>query len=414
MLDSHVKAICFYLPQFHPIPENDEWWGRGFTEWRNVAKAKPLFPGHYQPHLPADLGFYDLRLPEVREAQVDLARQHGIHGFCYYHYWFNGRRILERPFNEVLASGKPDFPFCLCWANENWTRVWDGGDKNVLLEQKYSPEDDLAHIESLMPAFRDERYIRVNGKPLFLVYRAELIPDPVRTTAIWREAAVKAGIGDLYLARVESYDSVRRNITAPSLGFDADVEFAPFSWNLGKVKFQGAFHRALAAVGLLSKGFIDNRVVNYDDMVRGMQSRPDVDWTRFPCVTPSWDNSARKKNASIFFGSTPEKYESWLRDVVAKTSKKYVGDEKIVFINAWNEWAEGNHLEPDLKWGRAYLEATRRGLQGVENKTASIISNSNMQQSTGGKYPVVKLLYWKMQAFVKAQLDLLRNLGPKK
>ena len=409
---SSLRSIAFYLPQFHPIPENDEWWGKGFTEWRNVTKARPQFPGHYQPHLPADLGFYDLRLTEVREAQAELARQHGIHGFCYYHYWFNGRRILERPFNEVLASGKPDFPFCLCWANENWTRVWDGGVNHVLLEQKYSAEDDLAHIQSLIPAFRDERYIRINGKPLFLVYRAELIPDPIRTTAIWREAAIKAGIGDLYLARVESYDSVHMNINGTSLGFDADVEFAPFSWNLGNVKFHGSFHRALAAVGLLPKGFINNRVVDYDAMVRGMLSRPDVDWTRFPCVTPSWDNSARRKNASIFFGSTPEKYEAWLRKIVAKTSQRCAGDEKIVFINAWNEWAEGNHLEPDLKWGRAYLEATLRGLQGTETKAAQHISNK--QRSSGDGHSAAKRLYWKIQTFVKAQLDLLRNLRPKK
>jgi len=193
-MSTKIRAIALYLPQFHPVPENDEWWGRGFTEWRNVAKAKALFPGHYQPHLPADLGFYDLRLPEVREAQAELASQHGIHGFCYYHYWFNGRRILERPFNEVLESGKPDFPFCLCWANENWTRVWDGGERNVLLEQHYSFEDDLAHIRSLIPAFKDPRYIRINGKPLFLVYRTELLPDPAKTAALWQKEAIKAGL----------------------------------------------------------------------------------------------------------------------------------------------------------------------------------------------------------------------------
>lgn len=406
-----IRAIAFYLPQFHPIPENDEWWGKGFTEWRNVVKAKPLFPGHYQPHLPADLGFYDLRLPEAREAQAALAREYGIHGFCYYHYWFNGRRILERPFDEVLKSGKPDFPFCLCWANENWTRIWDGGDKHVLLEQNYTAEDDLAHIQSLIPAFRDERYIRVDGKPLFVVYRAELIPDPVRTTAIWREAAVKAGIGDLYLARVESYESVRNDVSAPSLGFDADVEFAPFSWNLGNVKFKSGFARALASAGLLSKGFIDNRVVEYDDMVRGMQARPEVEWTRFPCVTPSWDNSARRKNASIFVESTPEKYETWMRQAVEKISRQRTGDERIVFINAWNEWAEGNHLEPDLKWGRAYLEATRSGLRGIGETISKSVPEAHLPK---GAVRAAKLLYWKLREFAASQLSLLKSLGPRK
>src|SRR5215475_4957626 len=185
MIDT-PRLVAFYLPQYHPIPENDEWWGTGFTEWTNVVSAKPVFAGHYQPHLPADLGFYDLRLPEVRQAQADLARNHGIHGFCYYHYWFQGRRLLRRPFDEVLRSGQPDFPFCLCWANENWTRVWDGSDKKLLIEQTYSADDDLAHIRWLAPAFRDPRHIRVEGKPLFLVYRARKLPDPLRTTSLWR------------------------------------------------------------------------------------------------------------------------------------------------------------------------------------------------------------------------------------
>ncbi|MDJ0634982.1 MAG: glycoside hydrolase family 99-like domain-containing protein [Xenococcaceae cyanobacterium MO_188.B29] len=186
-MNNNIKAIAFYLPQYHPIPENDKWWGKGFTEWTSVAKAKPLFKDHYQPHLPADLGFYDLRLPEVRQAQADLAREYGIYGFCYYHYWFNGKRLLERPFNEVLESGKPDFPFCLCWANENWTRRWDGQDREILIEQKYSVVDDREHIKSLISAFKDPRYIKIDGKPLFLIYRVNSLPDPSLTQKIWRE-----------------------------------------------------------------------------------------------------------------------------------------------------------------------------------------------------------------------------------
>ena len=247
-----IRAIAFYLPQFHPISENDQWWGKGFTEWTNVAKAEPLFPGHYQPHIPADLGFYDLRLPETRQAQADLARESGIYGFCYYHYWFNGKQLLDRPFNEVLASGKPDFPFCLCWANENWTRVWDGKDNNVLIEQKYSEEDDRQHIRALADAFRDERYIRVNGKPLFLVYRATKIPDPRKTTAIWREEAQKLGIGDLYLCRVESFRDERSD--PGEIGFDAAVGFQPDWPTLKDPRRRGRFWHYSRRLGLPSRG----------------------------------------------------------------------------------------------------------------------------------------------------------------
>ena len=362
--ENRLRSIAFYLPQFHPVHENDEWWGKGFTEWRNVTKAKPLFPGHYQPHLPADLGFYDLRLPEARQAQADLAQAYGIHGFCYYHYWFNGRRILERPFNEVLASGKPDFPFCLCWANENWTRIWDGGNSQILLGQQHSRGDDLAHIESLIPAFRDERYIRVNGKPLFLVYRTGLLPDPSQTAEIWRDAVSRAGLGDIYLVRVESHDD---DINPHSIGFDASVEFAPYGVDMwDRPRLRRLFQRVMAKAGLLAKGYVRNHVVDYDLVVEKFLKRTAPDWVRFHGVSPSWDNSPRRNsNALILKGATPDKYEAWLKEVVNRTASSHDHDERLVFINAWNEWAEGNHLEPDQKFGRAYLEATQRALGGI-------------------------------------------------
>lgn len=401
-MSSDIRAIAFYLPQYHPVKENDEWWGRGFTEWTNVAKARPLFPGHYQPHIPADLGFYDLRLPEARQAQVDLAREYGIHGFCYYHYWFNGRRILERPFNEILRSGNPDFPFCLCWANENWTRVWDGGEHNVLLGQNYNHQDDLLHIQNLIPAFRDQRYIRVNGRPLFLVYRTELLPDPKRTAEIWREAAVKAGVGDLYLVRVESFV---QNIPPDTIGFDAAVEFAPDGNDMGEWIFHHGIAGMLSRKGIIPRAYAEQRIVSYPVLARGMASRPIAEFKRFRCVTPMWDNSARrKKNARIIIDSTPEIYEKWLKAICNQTLERFNGDERLVFINAWNEWAEGNHLEPDLKWGHSYLEATRRAL--FESGQKNYFSFEAMDNSEGDyQSGWLRREYWKWGKY----LDGWRN-----
>lgn len=403
-MNNDIRTIAFFLPQFHPTPENDEWWGKGFTEWRNVTKARPLFPGHYQPHLPADLGFYDLRLPEVREAQAELARQHGIHGFCYYHYWFNGRRILERPFNEVLESGKPDFPFCLCWANENWTRVWDGGKRNVLLEQKYSPEDDLAHIRSLIPAFNDPRYIRIDGKPLLLVYRTELLPDPARTAEVWREEARRAGIGDLYLARVEGFV---KGVDPNSIGFDAAVEFAPDASKAGTALFRGRVARLLGKFKLLPAVFRDSWLYSYPATVRGMLSKPERGYRWFRCVTPMWDNSARRSaNASIFVGSTPAIYKQWLSKIVARTRQRLAGDEQIVFINAWNEWAEGCHLEPDQKWGHAYLEATREALAAPAVDSSPTAAPFTRQDSSNR----LKQLYWRVDRTISDMRTLIAAL----
>lgn len=222
--EGKTHVIAFYLPQFHPVPENDVWWGKGFTEWRYVVEAEPRFPGHYQPHLPADLGFYDLRLPEVRQAQVDLAKEYGIHGFCYYHYWFKGRLMLERPFDEVLASGQPDFPFCLCWANESWTRNWDGMEQECLIAQDYSEQDDREHIQWLINAFRDKRYITIKGRPLLLIYRTQSLPDPVATISVWKQECQAAGVPEPYICRFETLDS---QINPDEVGCDAAAEFLP-------------------------------------------------------------------------------------------------------------------------------------------------------------------------------------------
>jgi len=368
MIKHRIRPVAFYLPQFHPIPENDDWWGKGFTEWTNVVSAKPLFRGHYQPHLPADLGFYDLRLPEVRQAQADLAKEYGIYGFCYYHYWFNGRRMLERPFEEVLGSGQPDFPFCLCWANEDWTRAWYGREREVLIKQQYSDEDDKQHIRYLTKAFADRRYIRVADKPVFLVYHAARLPDPRKTTAIWREEAHRLGVGELYLCKVEnSLGEIHADPT--ELGFDAAVEFQPDRLACGPSRRRAGLWRALWAVAN-RVGFADrvSSVYDYPSIAKRMLQRPVPPYKRLPCVMPSWDNTARRKTgASIFRNATPEVYGEWLKTVVEEFVPNSP-EENLIFINAWNEWAEGNHLEPCQKWGRGYLEATRDALLTTREK----------------------------------------------
>lgn len=370
------RLFAFYLPQYHPIPENDEWWGEGFTEWRNVAKTEPLFSGHYQPHVPADLGYYDLRQEKTRIEQAELARKYGIEGFCYYHYWFSGRRLLEHPLEELLKSGKPDFPFCLCWANESWSRRWDGKEQDILMPQEYSEEDDIRHIRTLLPIFEDKRYIRVNGKPLFLVYRTDSIPDPASTAETWREEARKAGVGELYLVRVESFVKCDPH----EIGFDAAVEFAPDWWNKGP-RLKGDSELFKGAGPELVEACDNNFIHTYAGLADTMMAKETPDYKWFRCVTPSWDNWARRhEGGSIFLDSTPEKYKDWLVHAVDHTNGHQLGEERIVFVNAWNEWAEGNHLEPDQKFGHAYLEATKQALE--EGQLASNIRRIKSSDDT--------------------------------
>ncbi|MGB4875918.1 MAG: glycoside hydrolase family 99-like domain-containing protein [Candidatus Competibacter sp.] len=344
-----VRLIAFYLPQYHPIPENDHWWGKGFTEWTNVTKAVPNFVDHYQPRLPADLGFYDLRVPEVREEQAALARRYGIYGFCYYYYWFAGKRLLNRPLDEVVQSGRPDFPFCVCWANENWSRRWDGLDSEILIAQEHSDEDDLNFIRTLEPALRDHRYIRIDGRPLLLVYQPSLLPDATRTAAIWRRYCRDAGIGEPYLMVVQSL-----GFTADpnNFGFDAAVEFPPHAMSV----------LAERPAQVLNPDF-QGRFYDYPATAEFFMNRPPMPYPFFRTAMPCWDNTARRQDTSdIFLDSTPDRYQRWLQHLVRQTRQLKFGEERVVFVNAWNEWAEGNYLEPDRKLGHRYLEATRSAL----------------------------------------------------
>jgi len=351
-----LRALGVVLPQFHPIPENDEWWGKGFTEWTNVAKAKPRFRGHYQPHIPADLGFYDLRLEEARIAQAELAKKYGIYGFCYYHYWFHGKQLLERPVNEMVASGKPDFPFCLCWANEPWGRNWNGANENVIQPQEYSKSDHLNHINHLLKIFKDKRYIKIDGKPLFIVYRINKIPDVKEAIEIWNTEAKKNGFEKgLYLLGTTNL-AFQEDPT--SFGFEGSWDFL----NILATKpnwLYGIYSELKKIVGLKDK------FISYGNCIKTASAKLNEKrlWKIYPEVCPGWDNSPRrKKRATIITNSTPELYEKWLAYTCEKF-EPFSEEENFIFLNAMNEWAESNHLEPDLKWGLKYLEATKRVLE---------------------------------------------------
>ncbi|CDH43068.1 glycosyltransferase WbsX family protein [Candidatus Contendibacter odensensis] len=351
-----AKIISFYLPQFHPIPENDEWWGKGFTEWTNTAKAKPRFPGHYQPHVPADLGFYDLRLPESRIAQAEMARQYGIDAFCYYHYWFAGKELLERPFKEVLASGEPDFPFCICWANETWTGIWHGAPNRILIEQTYPGEDDhRRHFEALLPAFTDRRYVKIDGKPLFAIYAPKQLPDPKRTTDLWRKLAQDAGLTDLYFVGVTW--SLGWHPTDD--GFDAGI-FQNLPTRRNWYSWSNPFKKVSRYI---ERQFNMPTVHKYAKVIPYLLPEQLTENHIYPCVIPNWDNSPRSGvNGLALHGSTPELFRRHFRHALDLV-KDRPPEQQIVFIKSWNEWAEGNHLEPDLRYGHAYLEAIREELK---------------------------------------------------
>jgi len=344
------RFIAFYLPQYHPIPINDESWGKGFTEWTNVTKAQPLFEGHYQPHLPTELGFYDLRLKETRLQQIALAREFGIDGFCYHYYWFSGERVLEQPMNDMLADPDSDMPFCVCWANENWTRRWDAADHQLIMEQKYRPEDDLNFIRDLVPMLQDPRYIKVDGRPFLIVYCPQHMPDALKSSEVWREYCREIGLGEIHICGALTHG----NDDYTRFGFDSGVEFPPHNAYEGYMNHEIQFHEPHRGTAM-----------QYGTVAQSFLDRHYTGERIYKTVFPSWDNTARTQNRAVFmYNGTPENYEYWLAATVDQVQEQNDSDP-LVFINAWNEWAEGCHLEPDRRYGRAFLQATLDVKNGI-------------------------------------------------
>lgn len=358
-----VRIVATYLPQFHPIPENDEWWGKGFTEWTNVGKAKPLFRGHYQPRVPADLGYYDLRLPEVREQQAALARAHGIEGFCYWHYWFgNGKRLLERPFNEVVSSGKPDFPFCLSWANHSWRdkQFRTQGTERLLIEQKYCGMNDyIEHFYTLLPAFLDKRYIRVDNKPLFQIYAPMDFIEVVNFMNCWKNEARKNGLNGIHFVGHTHVEKEAYRIL--QMGFDA-VNIVRL-YHFHRQAYSPPVRAYLKLRRLMFKrgGIFDYQKVS--PYFSGVNDKLD-NW--YPTIIPNWDHSPRSgRQRNIFVNSNPAAFKKHVTQVLEAVRGKKT-DHRIIFLKSWNEWAEGNYMEPDLKFGLGYLRALKEAIMEVE------------------------------------------------
>lgn len=359
------RILALYLPQFHPIPENDQWWGKGFTEWTNVGKAKPLFRGHYQPHVPADLGYYDLRVPETRKAQAEMAKKYGIEGFVYWHYWFgNGKRLLERPFNEVLKSGEPDFPFALAWANETWKGFAHGlKNRNVLIEQLYPGDEDyIAHFNEVLPAFKDKRYITVDGKPIFLIYKPHQLPDASHFINLWQRLAKENGLPGIYFiahhqsTKEHNYKPERESLQEMlSWGFDA-VNFVRLTKCLENRslfdKLYGRIKRFVYKIPL---------AIPYKKAMRYFTDDIDKDERVIPSIIPCWDHSPRSgKEALVLTNSTPELFGQHIDNVLNNVSEK---ENKLIILKSWNEWAEGNYMEPDLRWGTQFLDVLSNKLK---------------------------------------------------
>lgn len=393
-----VRLLAFYLPQFHPIPENDRWWGEGFTEWTNATKTRPLFPGHYQPHLPGKFGYYDLRVRETRHAQIRTARQFGIDGFCYHYYWFSGTRLLHQPVDDMLADPASDMPFCLCWANENWTRRWNGAEHEVLIAQQYLPDDDINFVRSLAPFFADSRYIRIEGKPILVVYRPQHLPDAKKTVSTWRDYCRQHDIGEIHLcaALTHGNDDYRQ------FGFDSGLEFPPHNLYGPEITHSLPFYEPFRG-----------RVFDYTVVARFYLDRSYKHTNVFRGVVPSWDNTARTGNrARLFIGASPDNYQHWLSEAIYRTRRDFPGQDRFVFINAWNEWAEGCHLEPDSRHGLAFLEATKQAKQQLTDSIGFAPFNPEVTQSGPRRHfwsDVAELIAYHGFAIAGRAISTLRN-----
>lgn len=377
-IDSRIKLIAFYLPQYHPIHENDEWWGKGFTEWTNVSRAVPQFEGHYQPRLPGELGFYDLRISEIHRKQINLAKQYGVYGFCYYYYWFSGKTLLELPLKRHLTDKTMDMPFCLCWANENWTRRWDGKESEILIGQQYLETDAETIIKDLIPYFSDQRYIKINNRPVFLIYRVDQIPDLPRKINLWNTVLEENDLAPAFVIAVQSFD-----IKNPlPYGCDAAVEFPPHGFN----------PQPPSRLPPVINPEFSGHIFDYQTMLPEHYTWPE--YPVFRTVMPSWDNDARRAGkGSTFVNFSPKLYQEWLSKAIIETDVHYHSNPemKFVFVNAWNEWAEGAYLEPDRKYGYAYLDATARSLSRVSSLTSDIIRAS--QDAIKKRNPIAVILH---------------------
>ena len=356
-----IRSIAIYLPQYHPIPENDLAWGKGFTEWTNVSRSKALFENHYQPQLPGSLGFYDLRLHETREEQARLAKAYGINGFAYYHYWFNGKRLLKDPLDAILEQQKPDFPFCLFWANETWSRRWLGEEKEVLIKQTYSEEDDREHINWMIKVFNDQRYIKVNKRPVFIIYRPLDFPDIGNTLKIFAARCINTGLEKPYFIASNSHAG---KIDLRNFGFDNILNFEP---QLGVLPdFMDDRKSIKKLIRNIKLGVFNSKLKLYDySNAKELMLNRDFPYPYFPCSCVGWDNTPRRGiNGIILKNNRPAIFKKYFEKSVKILRKmNFKDEENFIFINAWNEWAEGNYLEPNDKYGLQYLEVVKEVLE---------------------------------------------------